>query len=376
MVAVVDHPARGSQVGIIAKRTYRVVGQRCVVLDEQVPIVEIPRLSEDQAMLLHDVDGVLNRQEVDVVIEGKARVLRPTPSFDLRLRVGNLDRKLRVFGTRVCYRGPGGRLRFSDPTPIEEVPLDWTSAYGGFDSVALARHGDPLEGFCAEAKKPYNPRFGRYAYPRNRAGKGYLIEATDEALERCGLPSIEEPLQLLSPDRLAIGSPDRWPAGPFVAGLGWLSYGNFPRSAMLGVPSPYDATACPPASFFEVTVKALNVESIAPHAPLQQRFDLRSAQQAALGMRTPSVAPGAPVSIVNAHPQKASWDFTLARETPVLAIQMPGGRPISLDAKIRTVFVQPELDRVSVVWVGEHREATPVGPGKRSLIKYGVQWPG
>ena len=41
----------GSQVGIIAKRTYRVVGQRCVVDDEQVPLVEVQRFSDDKAAL-------------------------------------------------------------------------------------------------------------------------------------------------------------------------------------------------------------------------------------------------------------------------------------------------------------------------------------
>jgi hypothetical protein len=40
------------------------------------------------------------------------------------------------------------------------------------------------------------------------------------------------------------------------------------------------------------------------------------------------------------------------------------------------VFLQPERDRVSIVWVGAHREPTPVGPGKKTLIKHGVQWRG
>lgn len=377
MVGVVAHPDGGSQVGIIAKRTYRIVGQRCVVDDEQVPLVEIQRFSDDKSALLHDFDGVLNRTEADVVVEGSARPPRPgATSFELRVRVAYLDRKLMVWGDRRCYRDTGGQLRFSAPNPVESVPLDWTTSYGGVDEVALARHGDPMREMRVTAKIPYSPRFGRFSYPRNRAGKGYLIEATNEALEVCALPNVEEPLQSLSPETLAIGVFDRWPKAPSVGAVGWLSYTNFPRAAMLGLASPYDDVACPAQTFFEVKLGAVKADSIAHAMAFEKRLDRRVAQQSALGMRVASVAPGAPVSVVNAHPKLPSWDFTLSYESPLLALQMPGTKSIAVEAKIRTVFLQPDRDRVSIVWVGEHREPTPVGPGKKALIKHAVQWRG
>jgi hypothetical protein len=377
MVNVVDHPEGGSQVGIIAKRTYRVVGPRCVVDDEQVPLVEIQRFSDDKSALLHDFDGVLNRTEVDVVVEGSARPPQAgATSFELRVRVANLDRKLMIWGDRQCYRDGGGRLRFSASKPVESVPLDWTTSYGGFDRVALEKHGDPMLDVRTAAKLPYSPRFGRFSYPRNRAGKGYLIEATKEALEACALPNVEEPLQPLTPENLAVGVFDRWPKAPFVGAVGWLSHANFPRAAMLGLTSPYDADACPAQSFFEVKAGAVSADSIAQAMAFGRRLDLRAAQESALGMRVASVAPGAAVSVANAHPKLRSWDFALSRETPLLALQMPGAKAAAIEAKIRTVFLQPERDRVSIVWVGEHREPTPVGPGKKALIKHAVQWRG
>jgi hypothetical protein len=377
MVNVVDHRDGGSQVGIIAKRTYRVVGRGCVVDDEQVPLVEIQRFSEDKSALLHDFDGVLNRTEVDVVVEGSARPPRAgATSFELRVRVASLDRKLTVWGDRQCFRDSGGRLHFSAPKPVQSVPLDWTSSYGGFDRVALAKHGDPMLDLRTAAREPYSPRFGRFSYPRNRAGKGYLIEATNEALAACTLPNVEEPFQPLTPENLAVGAFDQWPKAPLVGAVGWLSHANFPRAAMLGLTSPYDADACPAHSFFEVKVGAVSADSIAHAMAFGKRLDLRVAQESALGMRVPSVDPGAPVSVVNAHPKLHAWDFALSHETPLLALQMPGAKVVALEAKIRTVFLQPERDRVSIVWVGEHREQTPVGPGKKALIKHGVQWRG
>ncbi len=375
MVNVVDHPRGGSQVGVVAKRTYRVLGGRCLPADEQVPLVEGPRLSEDRSALLHDTDCVLHRAEADVVIDGHAYPPRTRlPSFEMRIKVGTLDRTFVVFGNRRVHRDAGGRVRFSAPSPLDAVPLDWTTSYGGFDAVALERNGDPLMELKNLAKEPYSPRFGRYAYPRNRAGKGYLIEATNEALEACSLPNIEEPSQLVSPERLAIGAPERWPTAPIVAATGWLSYANFPRAAMLGMPPAYDPAACPPESFFEVKVAAMGTQSIAPAIPLAKRLDLRVAQQSAVGMRLSNVVPGTRVACVNVHPKSPLWEFSLSPEVPLLALQMPGGEPVRLEPKIRTLYIQPDLDRVSVVWVGEHEEATPVGPGKRALIKHGVEW--
>jgi Uncharacterized protein conserved in bacteria (DUF2169) len=377
MVNVVDHPRGGSQVGVVAKRTYRVSGGRCLPADEQVSLVDGPRFSSDRSALLHDLDCVLHRTEADVIVDGNARPPRVgIPSFEMRVRVGTLDRTFLVFGERRCYRDAGGRLRFSAATPVEAVPLDWTTSYGGFDAVALERNGDPLLELKTAAKEPYSPRFGKYAYPRNRAGKGYLIEATNEALEACTLPNLEEPRLLLTPERLAIGAPERWPTAPIVAATGWLSYANFPRAAMLGMPPLYDPAACPPASFFEVKIAALSAASIAPATPFAKRLDLRVAQQSAVGMRVTEVAPGAPVAVVNAHPKRPLWDFSLSRELPLFALQMPGAKPIRLEPKIRTVYIQPDLDRVSIVWVGEHEEPTPVGPGKRALIKHAVEWRG
>lgn len=375
MVNVVDHPRGGSQVGVVAKRTYRVLSGRCVPADEQVPLVEGPRFSEDRSALLHDTDCVLHRRETDIVLDGSARPPRTgLPTFDMRIRVGTLDRTFVVFGDRRCHRDAGGRLRFTAPRPLDAVPLDWTTSYGGFDAVALERNGDPLLELKKLAKEPYSPRFGRYAYPRNRAGKGYLIEATNAALEACALPNIEDPSQLVSPERLAIGAPESWPTAPIVAATGWLSYANFPRAAMLGMPPAYDAAASPPASFFEVKVAAMSTQSIDPSTPLAKRLDLRVAQQSAIGMRLSDVAPGTRVAVVNVHPKSPLWEFSLSSEVPLLALQMPGVKPIRLEPKIRTLYIQPDLDRVSVVWLGEHEEATPVGPGKRALIKHGVEW--
>jgi hypothetical protein len=93
-------------------------------------------------------------------------------------------------------------------------------------------------------------------------------------------------------------------------------------------------------------------------------------------MRVAEIAPGADVELVNCHPQFEKWTFALSREVPTLALQMPGERPRLVEPKIRTLLIEPESNRICVVWVGEHREPIPVGPGKRAQITFGVKWNG
>ncbi len=374
-VNVTDHPAGGSQIGVVGKRTYLIRHGRCVPADEQVALVEAPTYDDDRATLLHDMDVALNRRMTDVVLVGKARAPRAqSRSFEIRIRAGTLDRRLMVFGDRRCARTAAGQVRFSEPDPVDEVDLGWASAYGGVDRVALAKHGDPLKGLKEELRQPYNACFGRFAYPRNRAGKGYLLETSDQGLEACALPNLEDPFRLLEPERLAVREPGRWPDAPLPAGLGWLSYGSFPRSAMLGVPPAYDPTACPPDRFVEVKLGVLQTRSIAPVMPMAERLDLAAAQQSAVGMRAAEVGPGTDLEVQNCHPRETAWRFRLPGDLPVFALQMPGAQPVSLRPAIRTLLLEPEHDRVCLVWVAEHQEPTPIGPGKTAHIKHGVEW--
>jgi hypothetical protein len=321
------------------------------------------------------MDTALNRRLVDVIVVCKARP--PTSGqgvFDARVRVGTLDRQVRVFGDRRCWRDAGGNLRFTTPAPVEAVDAGWVSAYGGIDRVALAKHGDPIERHHKELGEPYDPHFGIYVYPRNRAGKGYLIEASTEALEACSLPNLEDPTQLLAPESLAIGRYDRWPTAPMPAALGWLSYNYFPRMAAAWLVPPFDTTEFPASSFWEVRTGVLKPESLALRIALPERFDLGVAQQSAVGMRVAEVMPSALVELGNLHLRHASWAFALSDERPLLALQMPDGPPVNPEPKIRTVLIEPELDRVCITWVGEHREPVPVGPGKAAKIRCAVKW--
>lgn len=359
--------------GVVAKRTHLVAGS-CVVAPEQVPLVEAPIYSAEDGILEHDADVVLQRDQCDVIVLGHAYAPGQR-SFAIRINVGPLVRDIHVFGDRRLEPLGNGKVRFSLPEPFEKMPLRWEHAYGGVDMITRAAIGDPFAEMAADEGIPHDPRFGLYAYSRNPVGKGYLIEPTNDAIEACRLPNFEDPRQPLTPDNVARWDFMRWPAGPIVAATGWLSHNYFPRSVQLGMPpAPYNDAEVTPEHFFEVVAGIVDRKTVAHDTAMRDRIDPRAVQQSAIGMRIPELDAGAPIELINLHPKYPSWRFRLPGEVPQLAYRLPGSGVERLRPRIRTILLEPDLDRVTLVWVGETRVDLPITPEQFAAIQHGVVW--
>jgi hypothetical protein len=375
-VRVAADPQGGFLLGVIGKRTWSVTRGRCELSPLQVPLVEEPIYDEKRAVLLHDADVLLNRKKVDIIVEGHVYPPEGRTPFDFGVQVGTSIRLARAFGPRRVRRDSGGRLRFSSPEPLQRIPLTWESAYGGVDLAARADIGDPFEQAQAEAGLPVDPRFGLFAYPRNPVGKGYVIEPTPQALEACELPLIEDPDLLLTPANLIRGDFVRWPEGPVVAGFGWLSYTYFPRSALLGAPPlVYDGMNLPPTTFHEVRLGELHEAAVRPERPLVERLGIGVAQSAAIGMRAPAINPGDTVAVHGLHPREKRWTFQIPQEMPRMGARFAGEKAIELPPpRIRTVFLQPDEDRLTLVWTAELPVAIRPGPKSLEGLQHVVLW--
>lgn len=374
-----DPEGKGWILGVIGKRTWKVMRGRCELDTAQVPLVEEPRYDEQRAVLVHDVDVLLNRRKADVVIDGHVYPPAGRTPFDFGVQVGKLLRLARAFGPRRVAPDPAkGRLRFSTPEPIEKIPLGWESAYGGVDLAARADIGDPFEEPLRAAGVQPDPRFGLFAYPRNPVGRGYLIEPSPAAFEACHLPLIEDPDSYVTPDNLVRQDFVRWPEGPAVAGYGWLSYGYFPRSALMGAPPlVYDGARIAPARFMEIKRGDLHDAAVLPDRPLAERLGIGVAQAAAVGMRADRVLPGDVVALHGLHPRELRWSFKIPAESPQMHVRFVGEKPTPLPAPlIRTVFIEPDLDRLTLVWTAEL--PLPAGVGARRLegLAHVVLWKG
>lgn len=146
-------------------------------------------------------DVCWRKPATDVVVVGAASEKGGVPvrELDVLVRVGPVQKALRVSGPRVFYKGTFG-LALSPPEPFTSVPLQWELAYGGTDS------SDP--------KKALRE-------PRNPVGRG--VAADPRSLLNKLAPQIEDPRTLWG------GS-----EAPVPAGFAAVPPHFLPRSAFCG----------------------------------------------------------------------------------------------------------------------------------------------
>jgi len=108
----------------------------------------------------------------DIIVIGSARAPggAKLPSWPVRVKVGDLEKHLRVTGQRAWVRGEGG-FTLTDPEPCTEVPMRYELAFGG-----VARHGDR-----------------ELAYESNPLGVGFAPSFSLEGNDRIEAPRIEDP---------------------------------------------------------------------------------------------------------------------------------------------------------------------------------------
>jgi hypothetical protein len=347
------------------------------VADLQAPLVEELEVDEETGRLHHDSDLIITRGATDVIVTGKARPPSRTNSFVVSIAVGDFRRDIVVFGERRLEPRADGTVTFSRAALIDEVPLTWDEAYGGVDRVGLEEIGDPFVEIAAKTDSPIGPTQSLFAYPRNPFGKGYLIEPSPAALDACRLPRLEHPWSRVTAENVIRRHYVTWPLAPIPAGVGWLGYSAFPRSAQLGLPAQlYDQGTIDPTQFHEVSTGTLRPEALDPDAPIDQRIDVMAiAQGSATSMRAPKVLPGAEVTLTNVHRKEPAWSFRLPREVPRMAYRLSKNKAEQMVPQIHSLVLDVERDLVTIMWVGCRALEVPLTPGQQEAIEHGVVWP-
>lgn len=181
-------------------------------------------------------DVCLRKPSTDVIVVGSAvsKGLQPVKQLDVHVEVGPVSKSLRVFGTRVWYKGALG-LTLGPPQPFTSVPLRWELAYGGFDT------SDP-------DKPPLEE-------PRNPLGRG--VTRSPESLVHQPGPQIEDPRDLISTVRTR----------PAPAGVGALGRHWEPRRSYTGTMDERwmkERMPLPPLDFDERHHQAATPDLICP----------------------------------------------------------------------------------------------------------------
>lgn len=263
-----------------------------------------------------------------VVASAWAPGLRPTPQFDASVAIGAVRKTIRIFGDRRCVFRPGLNPRVTDPEPVVDREMRYELAYGGIDLKS-----DP-------------PSIAMY--PRNPLGRGYALRNISASIEGLPLPNFEDPTDLLVPERIVVGEPDRWPAQPLPQGFGWFPKIAYPRCSFVG---SIPAFLAPGTTMKEEALGLIPPNQIA----LAKRFrlpsyDVRFNRGASFGLALSFLEGGETVRLTNLSPDGA-LAFTLPREKPQLALDIGRG-PTALAAVMHTACVRVEEGKLEIVWRG------------------------
>jgi hypothetical protein len=210
-----------------------------------------------------------------------------------------------------------------------------------------------------------------FAYPRNFAGVGYLIEPMAAAVDALAMPNLEDPLDRLTPDRLAVGAPGRWPSMPLPQAFDWTDPGTFPRMTYLGIVHDHDPLSEPVA---EVT-RGFAPADVLESKPIGDKVSDRWANGASLGLQLPHLRGGEEVIAGGVHPRQPRWRFRLPRARPDIRADGRNGQLTATDPVIHTVDVEPDLSRVSITWRGAAPALRPYTAAELAQMPLHVAWP-
>jgi hypothetical protein len=289
------------------------------------------------ACLVHECDVVPRKPCTDIVVHGHVRSPGAVPiaSMTAAVRIGNLAKRVQVFGDRRVAWQPGSRPVFSSPEPLVEMPLTWRRAYGGID--ASLEIPDPTD--LPELLAALTPEQHPGAYPRNPAGTGWAVNADARMIHGTLLPNFEDPDHLLGPDRLVRGARERWAFAPIPAGFGWISQTWFPRSTFLGIGPELPSE--------------LRAGWLAEPAELDDGPDLRFFSGASRGMRAMGLRGDEPVELQGFH-HEGALTTALPGDQPDVIVAF-NRKPLATSLRLHTIELFPDHAAASLVWVAEAR---------------------
>ncbi|MFZ6178773.1 DUF2169 family type VI secretion system accessory protein [Nannocystis pusilla] len=366
-------PSGEPMLSVLAKRTYDVGADgRCVPADEQTPLVAEPLDDpEFPALLAADTDLHAYKPRTDVVLLGHAYGRQRARRLDVLVRVAGHEHRIAVVGQRTCSIGQG-RLRFSDPQPIDRVPLSPVFAYGGRDHGAEARHGNPLRspewskglgGVDPDAASPF-------LYPRNPVGRGYLLELDPGTVDEFELPQLEDPSDLLTPERIVGDWLDNWHRLPLPHAGGWVHYDWYPRVAFSGIVPIVDYFDEPPLEIERGLVPELLADGTG-RTSLDFRYEI--ACGAPLGLQFAHLRGGELVELQGVHPTRARWSLAVP-PAPRLHTDGRDGRLDATEPVLHTMVLEPDADRVTLVWRGCAPARRAYHPQELATMPLRVEW--
>ena len=146
---------------------------------EEVRLVEEFHDEPESSSLKFPADVLPAKPGTDLLVLGNAYLERGSKVSiaDIRVRVADRTKALRVFGDRRWEKGVFG-MKISEPEPFSAIPLIFENAFGGVNP-------EPREDGTFEAET------------RNPLGKGFLGARKPKSIDGAALPNLENPAELI-----------------------------------------------------------------------------------------------------------------------------------------------------------------------------------
>ncbi len=320
---------------VIVKRTYDIVPRGSLKRSEEDrELRKIDQYYEkgdpEWATVQFENDLAPFKPSVDVVVIGKAYAPEgePVPQMLTKVQIGDREKTIMVTGDRECQYRENLSPTFSDPVPFAEMEIRYERAYGGNDEKSI----------------PEIPFF----YPRNPLGTGVVLKNTKESVNGLALPNLEDPNDLLTPERLILEDPERWPEQPIPQGFGWFQRNWYPRCALVGAyPAFVDADTVTPEERAGLVPKNHIALAKAMRLP---SFDARFNNGASFGLQQASLKGDEPIQLIGLTPE-GLLTFSLPGERPTIRLDIGNGEQ-QLEAKLDTVQIRTEEGEVDLIWRG------------------------
>lgn len=315
----VIHPDLGmnDQLIVLVKATYDIVDPHTIKLaEQQLPINLAGRyLGEPGASsLLYPSEFCVEKCSTDIYLHGHAQT--PDQSqhtvLDVGLRVGDVQKVVRVFGDRVwlfkTYTEAGverTECSISEPQPFTTMPLIYENAFGGKDTTPEDEKNHVFD-------------------ERNFVGKGIITEHSQHE-DFVHLPNLEDPLALIQ--TIA----DR----PVPAGFGPIPGEWLPRRQYAGTyDDKWEKERKPllPTDFSPKFFNAAHSDLIAPN------FLLGNEE----------------VEIVNAS-SLGRLHFNLPAEIPGISVQMVQEKPDLTKTRLDSIMINTDNHTVELLWRASYK---------------------
>jgi hypothetical protein len=287
---------------VVVKATFDIYPDgSCRLASSKDPVrqLAVPYGEFGQSSLRYETDLFGVKPATDVLVHGDAIAPKgkAVTALDVSLRIGPINKRLRVTGDRRWELGVIG-LRMSSPEPFERMPLVYERAYGGWDRSASDVKQHRLD-------------------DRNPVGTGFAVRG--EHCKGLPVPNVEYPDQLIGD----------WKSRPAPAGFNVIDCAWSPRRELAGT--------------YDENWRRNRYPSWAAD------FDARYNNCAPQDQQLPGYLTGGErVDIINMS------------ETGELSFQIPrvrlgfrtrfGAERIDHEGQLCTVLVEPNVPRVIVAW--------------------------